>query len=129
MAEVAAMAKGTGGEIVAEFQEVMKQWKRKCEHCTDDDTVCNINSIVCGAFCEMKNFTKFALVEKDVMSWAAEHPQPVYPTWGEVLVRLGVLKKGWEHTYAAGSECLLEATTKRIDKETAMKLGIEPKEG
>jgi hypothetical protein len=54
--------------------------------------------------------------EKRVMSWAAEHPKPVYPTWGTWLAE----KFGYD---------LREIMYEPVPADIAQKLGIEPKEG
>ena len=64
------------------------------------------------------------------MTWAAEHPEPVYPTWGDWLAEQGVLvcdvsypnKRYW---YAINKQKIEQP----IPTDIAEKLGIEPKEG
>lgn len=64
---------------MAEFQEVMRQAARLCDYMDNNCTLCPLTT---EAFCqscanEMENFPG---VEKAIMAWAAEHPEPVYPT-------------------------------------------------
>lgn len=61
------------------------------------------------------------MIEHAVMSWAAENPEPVYPTWREWLVEAGVIKE--EHSdYDVG----LLIRTKRISNDIVQKLGVKP---
>ncbi len=57
--------------------------------------------------------------ENIIMSWAAEHQEPVYPSYLEVF--------GWGHkkTWAEIKDILANP----ISADMAQKLGIEPKEG
>jgi hypothetical protein len=57
----------------------------------------------------------FAHIEQTVTEWAAEHPEPVYPTWGEWLQRL----------YNSMNYAGIFITP--IPADIAEKLGIEPK--
>lgn len=54
-------------------------------------------------------------MEELVMSWAAENPEPVYPSWGTWLAA----KFGYD---------LCEIMYEPIPADIAQKLGIEPKE-
>ena len=112
---------------MAEYTEVMKQQKRMCkyyEKISDSCDGCPIHEeeiayICCEAPCaiDIKDVDK---AEKLIMAWAAEHPEPVYPTWTEYFRMIGVFPS-W-----SGHE-ILDAT--HIPPETAKKLGVEPKEG
>ena len=101
-------------------ERVMCQWKPmciridvnhdpKCEKCPLDET-------------EVKT------IERIVMKWAEENPEPVYPTWAEWLMEHGLLyasnsayMKRWYVINQSGIE-------KPIPADIAEKLGIEPKE-
>lgn len=101
-----------------EFVEVMRQWRRMCDAYTTDDAVncckgCPMNGRGCGSIYENGN-AEPDIIEREVMAWAAEHPEPVYPTWYEFLTSR--YHKAWE---AIGCD--------EIPAETAQKLGIEPK--
>lgn len=111
---------------MAEFQEVMKQWLRmckaysQCEGCKLNayDELgykysCHENGIPC-------NIDRVELV---VMAWAAEHPEPVYPTWWSWLINEGVIEKG--STYKGAIDQL---TMHTIPDDIAQKLGIKPME-
>ncbi len=126
MAEVAALAEGTGGEIVAEFSEVMKQLARMANACKGKCDKCPLdNSTLCtGPWC-FGNMESITEAERIVMQWAAEHPEPVYPTWFDFLVEQGLAE---QDRYGQSIFHFKEAE-KQIPADIVQKLGIEPKEG
>ena len=86
---------------MAEFSEVMRQLNRLCSHyqncgesgCPMFDECGNI-----GAHCsDLKHSYR---IEKTVMAWAAEHPEPQYPTWGEWLQSIGIILDVRQHNEA-----------------------------
>ena len=100
---------------MAEFQEVMKNYERMCkEHlCT---SACPMYKIgVCEKIGRCVTEYGIEKVEQTIMSWAAEHPEPVYPTWYEFLTER--YHKAWE---AIGCDS--------IPADIAQKLGVQPKE-
>lgn len=106
-----------------EFVEVMKQWRRMCK--AQDDTICGACSSCpmgddgksCTAVYEDEFDTvDFAHIEQTVTEWAAENPEPQYPTWYEYLT----------YMYPAAWNMIKD---KPIPADIAEKLGIEPKEG
>ena len=102
---------------MAEFQTVIKQFKRLCNSADRDCRKCGLNDINCSIADIVNNSIEF---EKRVMLWAAEHPEPVYPTWAEYLTSIGVYPKGWKmYQMPLKSE---------IPTDIAQKLGLEPKE-
>ena len=64
------------------FQEVMRQWvrARKATKCCGEE-----NNMLSVYPLEAYDDTLIANIEKHVMQWAAEHPEPEYPTWLEYL--------------------------------------------
>lgn len=118
-----------GGEIVAEFQEVMRQLNRLCSHFQN----CNENG--CPMFDECGNIGAHCSgpkhsyrIEKTVMAWAAEHPEPVYPTWADYISRL-VVKDICTGKISGPETVLTYAMNTPVPADIAQKLGIEPKEG
>lgn len=111
-----------GGEIVAEFQEVMKQRNRMCKKYWTSRSCHG-----CPIAEEVQAYEGCSLIDFDpkryeelVLQWAAEHPEPVYPTWAEYLTSIGVYPKGWE---------IYQTPLKSgIPADIAQKLGLEPKE-
>lgn len=99
---------------MAAFQEVMRQWVRAKK-------AINENNLSCWPL-EMFTDDHIANIEKEVMSWAAEHPEPKYQSWGEWLSEIGVFQcEDGEWRFAKANE--------PIPADIAEKLGIEPKEG
>lgn len=84
---------------MAEFTEIMRQAKRLCaahgSTCTtnncplDGGEACRLNIDLDGE--------DYNELERIIMDWAAEHPEPVYPTW----------KDGWKQLFP-------EADIKRV---------------
>lgn len=70
---------------MAEFSEVMKQVKRMCKEFGNDCTGCGLAGSHCplGPIPENWDGVDFANVERIVMDWAEQHPEPTYPTWNE----------------------------------------------
>jgi hypothetical protein len=118
---------------VAEFQEVMRQWRRMCkEYTTDDESCCdgcpviNFREHGCGAIFEMEDSTDWQRYSDTIMAWAAERPEPVYPTWYEYLFNVTRGENKWpvdDHEFCQWLD------TTPIPADIAQKLGIEPKEG
>ena len=109
---------------MAEFQEVIEQFKRLCDSANQDCLNCGLGNMSCSMKDIVDNSVEF---EKRVMSWAAEHPSPVYPTWVEYLVGIGVIP----HEIRLETVDALMDThlLKPIPADIAEKLGIKPKEG
>lgn len=71
---------------MAEFQEVMRQKKRMCDS-YKSCTGCPISESP-NRRREQMSCTDFIyacpdIAEENIMKWAAEHPEPRYPTWRE----------------------------------------------
>ena len=58
------------------------------------------------------------------MEWAAEHPEPVYPTWAEFLHEAFCEKYPMPYRGGAAWYAFLRETP--IPADIAQKLGIEP---
>lgn len=114
---------------MAEFVDVLRQFDRMCKtnagcfncplHMPDGvSDECSI-----GAFANNPE-----RIERKVMTWAAEHPEPVYPTWFDYLLSIGAIPKS---APAGGVYQWIVESIKhnQIPEETAQKLGLEPKEG
>ena len=70
------------------FQEVMRQWvrARKAAKWSGEE-----NNVLSVYPLELYDDTLIATIEEHVMSWAAENPEPVYPTWREWLIKKGLI--------------------------------------
>lgn len=116
------------------FQEVMKNWKRMCLKLRKDCRECEIHkkslhNHLC--FCNKDTLSEDAIeaVEKIVMQWAEENPEPVYPTWVEYLVKQGVLASANPvPTLTAKAFFSGVNAMKPIPADTAEKLNLQPKE-
>jgi len=98
-----------------EFQEVIRHWGRMLDAHRHGESIAIEASVPADAFKDAK------LVEKIVMAWAAEHPEPVYPTWEEWLSD--------KYNLAYNDDFRLAMSREYIPADIAEKLGIEPKEG
>lgn len=102
---------------MAEFQEVLKQWNRMCKAFGEDCDKCPIKY----SPCQYISFDILHLSSKEqpIMKWAAEHPEPVYPTWFE-----------WFKTVVPDEEMLQRGMywDMQIPADIAEKLGLQPKE-
>ena len=107
------------------FQEVMRQLNRMCSHHPNcGDSGCPLSD-ECGNIGSYSSNAKQAMrIERIVISWAAENPKPVFPTWMEWLAA-NVPGTDADSIYEAVQ--VLNRTY--IPADIAQKLGIEPKEG
>ena len=125
---------------MAEFQEVMRQWVRICNSvpgkenynfCSDKQSgyVCPLcNSGLCSKGISEQTDEDIASGERTIMQWAAEHPEPAYPTWSEWLVNIGVFPKMMSTIPSKALDAISNGVCKPIPADIAKKLGIEPKE-
>ena len=124
---------------MAQFSEVMRQAKRMCEafndgHCSEcpighaDVLECGI-TVTSEMDCEE--------VERRVMQWAAEHPEPVYPTWDEwdrknfpdAEIDITPCTFGSRDRFNCAGKTCSTCKEQQIPADIAEKLGIKPKEG
>ena len=118
---------------MAEFADVMRQWVRvrKATASSAEENVLSVYPL------EEYDDALIADIEKNVMQWAAEHPEPVYPTWGEWFVEHGYLVDGWQNATNAAwmANTALSIFMEPIHADIAEKLGVteklgvKPKEG
>ena len=112
---------------MAEYSEVIKQFKRMCNngHCATATGCpmypsCNIGQ------CRRVAFERPSDFEKRVMAWAAEHPEPVYPSWYAWLANMNVVPIELPPDQAVMVTDI--GLLKKIPADIAEKLGIQPKE-
>ena len=109
---------------MAEFEEVVRQFRRMCETQGCDGCpmypACNIGQCRKIAFQRPNEF------EAKVMKWAQEHPEPIYPTWGEWFVSEGLLPDEWDSLTSAYVYCVQNLLQSPISADSAQKLGIKP---
>lgn len=83
---------------MGEFKNVIKNIERMCSKCypskcrTDECQLYNENLCYSQSFSHIHSIDSDKL-EETVTKWAEEHPEPVYPTWGEWLIEIGVAKR------------------------------------
>lgn len=114
---------------MAEFSEVMRQLARMANACDRKCDKCSLgNSALCTGLWCFGNTESIAEAERIVMQWAAEHPEPVYPTWVEWLESKHVITVTQIDDY---TKKVLPAfyMFSPIPADIAHKLGMEPKEG
>ena len=115
---------------MAEFQEMVREFHRLCEtqrrlHKNTCDK-CPIKIATMGTMFQCYRYVleKPKEAENIIMSWAAKHPEPVYPTWIDWLADMGLIIKTADHyAFSFTNACDF------IPADIAQKLGIEPKEG
>lgn len=122
---------------MAEFSEVMRQWRRFCKSHSN----CGECEFDGKGICGEAHLTDipYADIELRIMAWAAEHPDPVYPTWEKWLQSVGVMESSDGLLKRIKGQLLIDGipahaipTIKVLDPipaDIAEKLGIEPKEG
>ena len=101
---------------MAEFQEIMRQWRRLCEpyeRCTD----CPIRESPIPA--HNKGDVDFERLEAIVKDWTKEHPEPTYPSWGEWLSEIGVFQ-------CVDGEWRFAKANEPISADIAEKLELDP---
>ena len=111
---------------MAEFQEVMRQLNRMCSYYPNcKDSGCPLFGECGNIGSHSSNAKQSMRIEERVMAWAAEHPEPVYPTWAEYLVGIGVIP---HEIRLETADALMDThLLKPIPADIAKKLGIEPK--
>ena len=118
---------------MAEFTAVMRQAKRMCaahggmcisRNCPlDNGEACRLAADQDGEDCSD--------VERIIMAWAAEHPEPMYPSWADLWQSLfpgadNPCPKEWfGEDCPKGMECF-ECIERPMSKKVAEKLGIKP---
>ena len=124
---------------MAEFTEVMRQARRMCEsfsdgHCSECP-IGNADVLECGI--TVTSDMDCEEVERRVMQWAAEHPEPVYPTWREwqnstfpdAHKFIKPCEFGRRDQFNCTGKTCIECMEQQIPADIAEKLGIKPKEG
>jgi len=112
---------------MAEFKEVCKQWRRMCAHGSEDYACadCKMYSSIDESVCRgIPDEDEAKVIESFVMSWAAEHPEPVYPTWEQYFNRIRI-NNGCKPLLTDAE--LLKVVCTPIQADIAQKLEIEPK--
>lgn len=117
------------------FAQTMHNWQRMCkyfdEHYHEDCChICPIHN--CDAIWAMDEATDWGKIEEIVNTWAAEHPEPKYPTWREYLKKIGLTTPKsvyFSDENGAGvklEDGLTEKANQPIPTEIAAALELEP---
>lgn len=113
---------------MSEFVQVMKDWRRMCrvmdkEFGSESCAHCPLDG--CSAvYDEIDDSGDYAENERQIEAWAAEHPEPVYPTWWQFLADNGILP----HELTPMELDPVCGILKQIPADIAEKLGLNPKE-
>lgn len=117
------------------FTQTMRNWQRMCKYFDKhyEDECCRICLIHnCDAIWAMDEATDWGKIEEIVNTWAAEHPEPKYPTWREYLRKMGLTTPKsvyFSNEDGAGvklEDDLAEKADQPIPAEIATALGLEP---
>lgn len=117
---------------MAEFQEVAKAYIRMCDSFGSTCNGCPIYNIFDVDSCRARALKDPDKYERAITAWAADHPEPKYPTWAEYLNSIGVTISDRPfpapnipvYVYQAGAKMFAP-----IPADIAQKLGMQPKEG
>ena len=110
---------------MAEFQEVMRQRARMCKSLGAVCYYCELEGVGCDGSV-LENLDR---VERTIMDWAADHPEPRYPTWKEWQeATFPEARNQLCINHFAQAECKVctECRSKPIPADIAQKLGIQP---
>ena len=116
----------------------MLQARRMGESFSDGCRECPIgdaDELECGI--TVTSWMECEEVERRVMQWAAEHPEPVYPTWDEwqnsvfpdAEIDITPCTFGSRDRFNCSEKTCDECMEQQIPAYIAEKLGIKPKEG
>lgn len=108
---------------MAEFVQTMKDWKRMCISFQPNCEKCKLFEMGCDTANMMDEPDR---AEKIITKWAAEHPEPVYPTWKKYFASLYGQNYG---LYGDKQLSVSKLCDEQIPPEVAQKLGLEPKYG
>ena len=121
---------------MSEFTDVMRQARRMCKAQEDCEScpLWNAEKFFCRI--DTACYSDDSAIESIVMQWAAEHPEPVYPTWREW--QKSMFPDGHKHITPCifgsrdrfkcwGKTCYV-CMEQQIPADIAEKLGIKPKE-
>ena len=118
------------------FAQTMHDWQRMCKYFDElyKEDSCHFCPIKrCGSIWEMSDITNWEEFEEIINTWAAEHPEPKYPTWREYLKKMGLITSTnvyFSNENGAGMKLenrLTEKANKPIPAEIAAALRLEPR--
>ena len=117
---------------MAEFQVVAKEIERLCttyqDKCRTDKCPLYLEDLCYAQAMRYIHKYEADKLEDTVMEWAAEHPEPKYPTWWKYMRMIGVIPDTFGDK-TLGEMTVYSLMNTHIQSDIAQKLGIEPKEG
>lgn len=131
---------------MSEFAKTMKEWRRMCnafvkQYDNDCCKYCPLDHLKsCGAIWEIEEGT-YGNIAETVDNWAADHPEPQYPTWTEWLEEMGLTRRSVtaarrilgtdspQETAIPFIVTLSVNASNPIPADIAEKLGLKPKGG
>lgn len=128
---------------MAEFKDVHRNMVRMCDAMRAEDNGCAPCPLdgICAKFITLSE-DAIATIERVVTQWAAEHPEPVYPSWTEGWKQLfpeadirhtlcpevfgDKYRCDWCHDDNDDNDNCDECLERPMPAEVAEKLGIKP---
>lgn len=119
---------------MTDFVQTMKDWRRMCnKYFKGKNWVCNKTCPMYAFEVCSKPMNKYPTpleigddlaheIECVIMTWAAEHPEPVYGTWLEFIKRFETGERKSDNDF------IIWMGTTPIPANIAEKLGLKPKE-
>ena len=100
------------------FTDVIRQFERMCSNYSGDNACegCPLGGVNIGQ-CRKIAFNQSRRFVTTVMQWAAENPEPVYPTWYRWLILVGAV---------SSVETLFDDLQNRIPADIAEEHKIDP---
>ena len=121
---------------MSEFTDVMRQARRMCQTQEDCESCPLWNTA--NFFCKLDTtcYSDDSAMESIIMQWAAEHPEPAYPTWSERQDStfpytdrdIRTCEFGSKDRFKCDKKTCYECKAEPIPADIAEKLGIKPKE-
>lgn len=118
---------------MTDFVKVMRDWRRMCDAMSAGYDIachdCPLGEYGCPAIYESENRDfDFGVIERAVMAWAADHPEPVYMSWREYLEKIGAVPRLTRANFSVVGDLgkIVRALDAPIRPDIAVKLGLEP---
>jgi len=114
---------------MAEYSKIMKERNRMCDYYYSINHECNFDCPLSQdknpALANYSSCTEFLYKEAEkaeeiIMKWSKEHPQPIYPTIGELIGKICILMNINPLT------SINTIYDERLTKEAADYFGIKP---
>lgn len=122
---------------MTDFAQTMRDWQRMCSYYekVNNQDPCEPCLLFgqCGAIFEMDTNIDWEKYADVIEGWAAENPEPVYPTWIAWLMSEGVIPTNYmaanstDSGVRAGTFYVTSKAFAPIPADIAQKLELEPK--